>query len=768
MKFICSIQSEWIKRRRSAVSWLTLIGGFFIPAIILISRIIYHSQTVMGNSTDGIWMKLFNQCWQYMSVFILPMGITLAASLITQIEYRNNSWKQVFASPQSVSAIFWAKYVVVFAILFQFFILFTIGVYFTGLVPSVVYSDVPYPKEAFPFSLFLSSSCRFFIDCLPILALQYLLSIHIKNFMVSIGIGFVLVVASLIAVGWKYGYLVPYSYGSLQYLRADNKIDAGIHIQSLAITYFMFFTIVNYLLFLSRYQAKLSMVIAGYVVMKKKLFVMAIVMLSLLMVPVLFYISHAKPHKLIADSPAEVENRIKKVEGNLGAFIIPGTNDWSIKGRMDHYKVKGLSIAVVHNFKIEWAKGYGWADSSENRLVTPKTLFIPGSLSKSINAVGLLKLVQEKKIDLFDDINHYLRSWQFPYDSISKQKKITLANLLSHSAGLSVHGFPGYKNGDSFPTIVQVLNGAKPANSDPVRSMFQPGLKMEYSGGGVMISQLMLMDVARKPYDAYMYSDVLQPLGMTNSFFTQPPPMSKKNLLATGYDSAGNEVKGKYPILIEQAAGGLWTNPTDICKFIVEIQRSLQGRSNKILTKRSTELMLTPYLDRRAALGFFIEENMGYQYFGHEAGNIGFSGAFYGSMEDGEGIAVFINSENSDILKEVINSVMFVYGWKGFPEKEIIKPVVVPDTILNKYIGYYETKDEKSVLITLRIYEKDNKYWYNTNGENRVMYFTSPTEFVNNENTSRKMIKMDKNGKVTGLEITNGNKQIFFKKRVAL
>src|SRR6185369_3599090 len=116
--------------------------------------------------------------------------------------------------------------------------------------------------------------------------------------------------------------------------------------------------------------------------------------------------------------------------------------------------------------------------------------FIPGSLSKSVNAVGIMKLAQEKKIDLFTDINNYLQTWKFPYDKTSKSKKITMANLLSHSAGLSVHGFYGYKPGDTLPNIYQILDGKRPANSEPVRSISEPGVKVEYSGGGVMISQL--------------------------------------------------------------------------------------------------------------------------------------------------------------------------------------------------------------------------------------------------------------------------------------
>jgi CubicO group peptidase (beta-lactamase class C family) len=764
MNFINSVQSEWTKKRRSAVSWLTLVGGLFIPAIILIARLIQHSQTLMGNSTEGIWMKLFDQCWQFMSVFLLPMGITLAASLITQIEYRNNSWKQVYASPQTLSTIFWSKYIVVFAVLLQFFILFTVGIYLTGLIPSIIYSDVPYPKESFPFFGFLKGNLEFFIDCLPILALQYLLSLHLKNFMISIGAGFALLVASLIGMNWKYGFILPYTYGSLQFLHADNKLSSTVNIQAWAIGYFLLFTLLNYFLFIYKSQSKLSVQIDKYILGKKKRLALLGAFLLILSATAVFYFNRNQPQKTRLISASEIESRIKSVEQNLGAFIIPNVNEWTIAERMRHYKVKGLSIAVVNNFKIEWAKGYGLADSSENRFVDANTPFIPGSLSKSINAMGLLKLVQDKKIDLFDDINNYLTSWKFPYDTTSKNRKITLANLLSHSAGLNVHGFYGYKNGDSLPTIVQILNGKKPANSEPVKSIFQPGLKMEYSGGGSIISQLMLMDISKQAYDQYLYNNVLKPIGMTNSFFTQPSPLTKKKLLATGYDSLGNEVKGKYPILMEQAAAGLWTTPTDMCKYIIEVQLSLKGESNKILSKQMTDLMLTPYIDERAALGVFIDNNQGYKYFGHEAGNVGFSGAFYGSIEDGNGVAVFINSENSDILKEVVNSVIEVYRWNGFSKKEVKKIISLSDTIFKKYIGLYEAKDEKENITKVIISKKKNEFYYNVNNQNRKMYFTSTTEFINNENPSEKSFKLDKEGNIVGLNISYLGKTLYFKK----
>jgi CubicO group peptidase (beta-lactamase class C family) len=216
--------------------------------------------------------------------------------------------------------------------------------------------------------------------------------------------------------------------------------------------------------------------------------------------------------------------KIREVENNItGNLILNDEAPSNILERMQKYNVKGVSIAVIEDYKVVWAKGYGWADEGEKRPVTPETLFEPGSISKSLNAVGILKLAQDQQVDLYTDINTYLTSWKFPYDSLSNGKKITLADILSHNAGLSVHGFPGHDINDPFPTVIDVLDGKKPAVTDPVRSMFEPGLMFQYSGGGTTISQLILTDVTKQPYDTWMYDNILKPIGMVNSSYSQPP-----------------------------------------------------------------------------------------------------------------------------------------------------------------------------------------------------------------------------------------------------
>ena len=391
----------------------------------------------------------------------------------------------------------------------------------------------------------------------------------------------------------------------------------------------------------------------------------------------------------------EVENKIKQVETNLSsAIVVEGDANWSLVERMKFYHVKGVSIAVIKDYKIEWARGYGWADSSEHRPVATSTLFQAGSISKSLNSLGVLKLVQSGKLNLYSDINDFLKSWKFPYDSLSHGKKITIANLLSHSAGLTQHGFPGYEKGDSIPTLVQILDGKHPSNTFAVRSAFEPSLKFQYSGGGTIISQLIVQDNSNLPYDKFMWENVLKQIGMYSSSYTQPPVKENQNKLATAYYTNGQEVKGKYHIYPEQAAAGLWTTPTDLAKFIIESQLSIQGKSNKVLSQEMTKRWLTPYVDSTLALGVFIETRGGQKYFGHSGQDEGFVGRYWGSFDGGNGVVVMSNTDDISIVNEIINSVASVYSWKDFYTPMVIKNLKVDNAILNSYVGQYQINSQ--------------------------------------------------------------------------
>jgi len=468
----------------------------------------------------------------------------------------------------------------------------------------------------------------------------------------------------------------------------------------------------------------------------------------------------------------DVEKRIKLVENNLCSEIqVEGDPNWSLKERMKFYHVNGVSIAVIKDYKIEWARGFGWADSAAQYPVTTSTLFQAGSMSKSLNGVGILKLAQEEKLNVEEDINKYLTTWKFPYDSLSHGKKITVANLLSHTAGLNVHGFPGYEKGDTIPTLLQILNGEHPANTIAVRSAFEPSLKGKYSGGGTTISQLIVQDITNMPYDKFMWENVLKPMGMVNSSFTQPPTKNQKQL-ASGYYVDGKEVKGKFHIYPEQAAAGLWTTPSDLAKYIIETQLSLQGQSNKVLSQAMTKLMLTPYKNKTFALGVFIDTIGGQVYFSHSGQDRGFIGRYFGSIDGGNGVVVMANTDDIPIVNEIINSVAIVYRWKDFYKPFMtLKKMVLNDDILGPYIGQYEntTESEGQYNLTpgsiVTITKEGHQLQAQVTGQEKInIYPVSDNMFFpKTSDTDIKFVKDDK-GAVTKLAIHQNGKYIECKK----
>jgi hypothetical protein len=251
--FIHCFKSEWLKTRRTTAFWLVVLGGFFIPAILIAVRIIDSNQLVAIYKNKFFWEALFSQSWQIMAVFLLPMGVILATSLITQIEYRNNTWKQLHTTPQSYSIIFATKLTVILVMMLQFFVLFNLGIYLAGIIPALFYNNIHLPAQPIPYVRFLQINAQFFIDCLPIVAIQLLVAMQFKNFMVSLGAGIGLLVASMFAVQWKYGYTIPYTYTTYNFLSMKTKElqdNIGVNIHVMAISYFVVVTIVSYVLYI--------------------------------------------------------------------------------------------------------------------------------------------------------------------------------------------------------------------------------------------------------------------------------------------------------------------------------------------------------------------------------------------------------------------------------------------------------------------------------------------------------------------------------------
>ena len=261
-----------------------------------------------------------------------------------------------------------------------------------------------------------------------------------------------------------------------------------------------------------------------------------------------------------AQNPGADKARIHRIEASVVDMPIGGDElplRLDLQKLMQLYKVPGLSIAVIDNFQIVWTKAYGVIEGGSATPVTSRTLFQAGSISKPVAATGALYLVEQGKLSLDENVNQKLKTWKVPENEFTKNEKVTLRRLMSHSAGLTVHGFPGYDVNDPMPTLVQIFNGETPANTGSIRVDLVPGTQVRYSGGGVTIEQQLMMDVTGKPFPALMREIVLDKIGMTDSSYEQPLRPAQAAMTASGTYPDGKVVHGRWHIYPEMAAAGL-------------------------------------------------------------------------------------------------------------------------------------------------------------------------------------------------------------------
>jgi CubicO group peptidase (beta-lactamase class C family) len=400
--------------------------------------------------------------------------------------------------------------------------------------------------------------------------------------------------------------------------------------------------------------------------------------------------------------PVSLEERIHAVETSLPPPVTikgrPVTRA-SVQNRMKALKVPGVSIAVINNYRIDFAKSWGLADVESNRAVNLDMLFQAASISKPVAAAAAMKLVEQGKLGLDDEVNRFLKSWTLPENQFTKAGKVTLRLILSHTAGLSVHGFPGYEQGKALPTLIQILDGTPPANTAAIRADIVPGSRYRYSGGGFTMMQLMLGDVTGKPFPALLRDLVLGKAGMDRSTYEQPLPAARASNAATAYRSDGRPVPGLYHSYPEMAAAGLWTTPSDLGRFLIEMQMSHQGRSNRVLKRATVEEMLKEQKDHYG-LGFGLSETSGSKRFGHGGANAGFR-AMMQATHDGKGYVAMTNSDSGDrLIQEIALSIASVYGWPDKPRER--EAVALPQAALERFAGRYEAP--KLGPITVRVW----------------------------------------------------------------
>ena len=420
--------------------------------------------------------------------------------------------------------------------------------------------------------------------------------------------------------------------------------------------------------------------------------------------------------------------------------------------RMAQLHTPAVSIAVIDDYKIAAVGAYGTHEAGSVRQVNQDTLFLAGSISKSVFATAIMYLVQTGDLDLDEDVNHYLRSWKIPANN-GWQPRITLRHLLSHTSGLTVHGFPGYQSNEEIPSLVQILNGESPANTEKVEVNILPGIQFLYSGGGTTVAQLAMIDHLKDTFQSLIQRLVFEPLGMRNSTFESPLPTNMMSTAAIAHPWKNIPLKGEHHIYPESAAAGLWTTASDLATFGLALQDGLRGETTHFLNQTTIETMLSPQLAHQknkpnyVGLGFFCEEHDKHSVFRHGGWDEGFVAELILSKDEGKGMVVMLNSnEGYPLIDEIKRAVANEFEWPYLYER--ISTIQLPD--LDAYVGKY--KSEHPYLFSIEATEDGLLLQYD-NQLPVLFKASSEQKFISAILNTELLFEIDSDGVVEGLTI---------------
>ncbi|MCK5148927.1 beta-lactamase family protein [bacterium] len=454
-------------------------------------------------------------------------------------------------------------------------------------------------------------------------------------------------------------------------------------------------------------------------------------------------------------SQERLSTEILQIEnGLLPKILVAGEalEPYNIIDRMARYKVPGVSIAVILDGKIRWAKGYGIANTEDSTRVNIRTLFQAGSISKPIAALAVLKLMDDGILDLDANVNRYLSDWKVGENRFTAQEKVTLRRLLRHQAGTTVHGFPGYSQDEAMPSLNAVLSGQ--GNTAAVVVDTMPGIIWRYSGGGYTILEKVMEDVTGLPLDEYMARHILGPMGMTNSTYAQPLPDSLHGQASAAYDSEGNIIDGLWHNYPEQAAAGLWTTPSDLTRYLISIHEIRMAKRRGVLTWGTVIKLITR--DKNSwGLGPKIQKVDGEVVFSHGGKNAGFTNDMFAFVRQGAGAVVMTNGDGGGpLIKEILHSLSRYYDWKVNTPRTV-SLVELDIDALQQLTGHYKLNFKvhgiSDYFITVSIKEGQLFVHDPNNGDDNVLSPMKECEFIDIEKGNEVTFQQTEENGVTGL-----------------
>ncbi|MDC6350111.1 serine hydrolase [Zeaxanthinibacter sp. PT1] len=460
-----------------------------------------------------------------------------------------------------------------------------------------------------------------------------------------------------------------------------------------------------------------------------------------------------------AESPANARQQssstdihLEKIEMNLPPvhYLEGQAQMQTIPQAMGRYQVAGVSMAFVNKGKLQWTKSYGYASLEDSTLISPATVFAGGSLSKPITAIAALSMVEGGLMPLDENVNTILKDYQLPENSYTVKEKITLRRLITHKAGIKNELWASYFPNEAVPSLTAMLSGTPPSMNQPVEVIAVPGSREQYSNPGYSVIQKILEDVSGQSFDDIIQERIFSAAGMSSSTMQQPIPESLAQKRATGYDKDG--LPYPYKLFPFKAAGGIWTTPEDMAKFMIAIMDDYHKDSRKLLSRKMAKTVFDSSTGR---LGFTKEIKDDQILFDHWGSNAGFSCYMVGHLDKEQGVVIMTNSDRGfDLLAAIARSVAMEYQW-GFLEPEIYNPIEIQAGVLKDYTGTFS--DKKPGGMHMEFQMRNSALYISTASQDHKLIPVTNSKFISAEDNHAYEFIRDENNVIKWVRITEEN-----------
>ena len=407
---------------------------------------------------------------------------------------------------------------------------------------------------------------------------------------------------------------------------------------------------------------------------------------------------------IYADQKTNKVAQTKKYEQLLSRFVAPNKQELSYDDFLKHYKVPGLSFAVVDNYQVVYSHTAGLKETGTQNKIDSNTAFSTASISKPVTATIVAMLAEQGKLELDAPVSQYLRRWSIPTSQFTQNKPITFRHLLTHTAGTSQGGFADFNLGDDIPTPIESLNGIKlPRYNSPISVNFTPESDWEYSGGGYVIAQIAIEDITGKSLQQLAEDMIFTPLNMQHTTMFQNGHPKFLSNVAKAHDGHQKVMKDGIIICPQIAPSGMWSTAIDMAKFTIEYQKALAGKPTKVISKWVAEATTKVHSLKKVggwSAGWMRMEAKGnLDWFSHGGSNTGTGGHVMSTMQGGKGIIVFINAltpQRNPAIDALIDSIISLMNWR----QTVDSSQSIPDkNLITKMLGRYLSPFDQIITI---------------------------------------------------------------------